>query len=203
MVVSSISKTAVKARDGRRNPRPAGETAAASAGAAEWPAQNKTAAEGRDMTGDERSHDCNLHPASAGFFLTEAIMGVTRERMLMKRLQAGADLFAFQLNGAAPPPVSGHQRRKALIQPATPADFGEFDRFVLSEAEEACKRRAAMTGYAWQVDHMIPLARGGAHAWHNIQVLPQRLNSWKCDRLVLTQPGEWVSMLPGALGALF
>lgn len=130
-------------------------------------------------------------------------MGITREQKLMKRLHAGEDLFAFRLNGAAPPPVSGHRRRQALIVPATPAEFGEFDRFVLAEAEDACKRRAALTGYAWQVDHMVPLARGGAHAWWNIQAIPQRLNSWKADRLVLTEPGEWVSLLPGALGALF
>jgi 5-methylcytosine-specific restriction endonuclease McrA len=60
-----------------------------------------------------------------------------------------------------------------------------------------------MTGYAWAIDHMIPLERGGAHAWYNIQVIPARLNSWKADRLVLTQPGEWVGMLPGAHGSLF
>ena len=60
-----------------------------------------------------------------------------------------------------------------------------------------------MTGYAWSVDHMIPLERGGAHAWHNIQVIPASLNSWKRDRLLLTEPAEWVGMLPGAAGTLF
>ncbi|HKY46161.1 MAG TPA: HNH endonuclease [Pyrinomonadaceae bacterium] len=130
-------------------------------------------------------------------------MGITRERKLMKRLQSGADLFAFRLNGSAPPPRACGKIRRDRERSRTPEDFGEFDRFVLAEAEEACKRRAALTGYAWQVDHMIPLSRGGKHAWYNIQAIPQRLNSWKCDRLVLTEPGEWVSMLPGALGALF
>ena len=82
-------------------------------------------------------------------------------------------------------------------------DFGEFDRLVLAEAKAACRRRQAMTGYAWSVDHMIPLERGGAHAWHNIQVIPASLNSWKRDRLLLTEPAEWVGMLPGAAGTLF
>jgi hypothetical protein len=34
--------------------------------------------------------------------------------------------------------------------------------------------------------------------WRNIQVIPARLNCWKADALVLTAPGEWVALLPGA-----
>lgn len=55
-----------------------------------------------------------------------------------------------------------------------------------------------MTGYAWAIDHMVPLRRGGKHAWSNLQVIPAWLNSWKRDRMVLTEPGEWVAYLPGA-----
>ena len=76
--------------------------------------------------------------------------------------------------------------------------LSEFDRLVFDEAVEACRRREAMTGYRWEIDHMIPLARGGAHAWHNLQVIPYSLNSWKRDSMVLTEPGQWVGMLPGA-----
>jgi hypothetical protein len=121
-------------------------------------------------------------------------------RKLRQRLANGEDLFAFALDGARPVInlTSGWARRKVKLQGGAVDDFGDFDRFVLAEAEEACRRRAAMTGYAWHVDHMTPLARGGKHAWWNIQVIPARLNLWKGDALVLTQPGEWIGMLPGA-----
>lgn len=125
-------------------------------------------------------------------------MGATRERRLLKRLAAGEDLFAFQLSGGAKPVPSGWQRRKKKLAGGAVEDFGEFDRFVLSEARAACRRRQRMTGYRWDIDHMVPLARGGKHAWYNIQVIPAWLNNWKNDRLVLTEPGEWIAHLPGA-----
>lgn len=125
-------------------------------------------------------------------------MGATRERRLLKRLAAGEDLFAFQLSAGPRRRKAGWDRRQAEVAAATPAEFGEFDEFVIEEARAACARRERMTGYRWQVDHMIPLRRGGLHAWHNIQVIPEWLNSWKQDRMVLTEPGEWIAHLPGA-----
>lgn len=127
------------------------------------------------------------------------------ERALRKRLANGDDLFAFALDGSRPLVnlSSGWARRKLKLQGGAVPDFGDFDHFVLAEAEDACRRRAAMTGFDWHVDHMVPLARGGKHAWWNVQVIPARLNCWKGDALVLTQPGEWVAMLPGAGGELW
>jgi hypothetical protein len=81
--------------------------------------------------------------------------------------------------------------------------MGEFDRFVIAEAYRACKRRKAMTGYRWDVDHMIPIKRGGLHRYDNIQVIPRRLNLWKGDKLVLTCTGEYAEFLPGAMPTLF
>lgn len=131
-------------------------------------------------------------------------MSARRERRLLQRLAAGEDLFAYALDGARPVMnlSSGWQRRKRQLQAGYVPEFGEFDRFVLAEAKAACKRRAAMTGHDWHVDHMVPLACGGKHAWWNIQVIPGWLNAWKRDRLVLTERGEWVGHLPGA-GPLF
>jgi hypothetical protein len=112
------------------------------------------------------------------------------------------DLFEFQLDG--PRPLynlsSGWARRKRKLQAGAIEEFTEFDQFVLAEALRACKRRAQMTGYAWSVDHMVPLARNGKHTWHNLQVIPAWLNSYKQDRMICTEPGEWVSYLPGAQG---
>lgn len=114
------------------------------------------------------------------------------------------DLFTFELDGSRHSHLlsSGWQRRKQQLAKGAVENFGEFDRFVLQEAKAACKRRTSMTGYKWSIDHMIPLERGGHHAWYNLQVIPAWMNSWKRDRLVLTEPGEWIQMLPGA-GPLF
>lgn len=91
--------------------------------------------------------------------------------------------------------------RRAIKLAAMPPHFGELDRFVLEEAFAAARRRQAATGYRWHVDHMVPLARGGAHAWFNIQVIPAALNRWKGSRMVLTEPLQWVGFLPVACGA--
>lgn len=73
-----------------------------------------------------------------------------------------------------------------------PSDFDEFDAFVALEAKRACDRRFAMTGYKWELDHMVPLNKGGMHKYDNMQVIPRKLNRIKSDRLIYTRPFEWV-----------
>lgn len=85
--------------------------------------------------------------------------------------------------------------RRARELAAMPADYGELDELVMLEAAAACRRREAMTGYRWEVDHMVPLSRGGLHSWSNVQVIPAWLNRWKRNRLVLTALGEWTAFL--------
>lgn len=82
--------------------------------------------------------------------------------------------------------------KRARKRSAKPDDFGDFDRFVIEEAFSASRRRRAMTGIDWHVDHMVPLSRGGAHAWHNIQVIPAEVNLWKRNRMIYTEPGHWL-----------
>ncbi len=120
---------------------------------------------------------------------------------MAKRAAKAPDLFTFSLTGKRS--LSMGMVRRNRERSRTAEDFGELDKFVLSEAKRACKRRRAMTGYKWSVDHLIPLARHGLHAWHNIQVIPEKLNAWKGARLVLTLPGEWVAMLPGGTPTIF
>jgi len=85
-----------------------------------------------------------------------------------------------------------HARRARKVA-ATPADFDDFDQFVIQEAAEACKRREAMHGEPFEIDHMIPLAKGGLHKFDNIQVIPARLNRSKGSRMIYTKPGEWLA----------
>ncbi|QJB21980.1 glycolate dehydrogenase [Xanthomonas phage FoX5] len=86
-----------------------------------------------------------------------------------------------------------HTKRRAVKLAAIPADWSEFDAFVIEEAHAACKRRAELHGEPFHVDHMVPLTRGGLHCATNIQVIPARLNLRKGNRLWLTQPGEWIA----------
>lgn len=62
------------------------------------------------------------------------------------------------------------------------AHMSEFDRFVMHEAAKLCILRQAVTRIAWQIDHVIPLAKGGDHAAENLQVVPATWNAAKRDR---------------------
>jgi hypothetical protein len=86
-------------------------------------------------------------------------------------------------------------RRSKATQMAKPPWWSKWDRFVIAQAKELAKLRTQMTGIAWEIDHLIPLqARRacGLHCAENIQVIPQALNQWKRERLVLTERGEWI-----------
>jgi len=86
-------------------------------------------------------------------------------------------------------------RRRAAKKRRTPTWYGEFDDFVMREAFDLSLRRNACTTVRWDIDHMIPmLARtaSGLHCGVNIQVIPRPLNKQKGNKLLLTEPGEWV-----------
>lgn len=123
----------------------------------------------------------------------------------MKQLTQQLSLL-FELDGARPvcDLSSGWQRLKFKLAKVTAEEgLTEFDRFILAEARRACKRRQAVTGYRWDVDHMIPVRRGGLHRYDNIQVIPRWLNLWKGDKMVLVKVGEYAAFLPGGRPSLF
>lgn len=88
--------------------------------------------------------------------------------------------------------------RRARQRKAMPDWFGELDEFVWREAAElACIRRDA-TGIEWHLDHMIPISSKkacGLHVGRNCQVIPAYLNSWKHNKMLLTEPDEWLKHL--------
>ena len=85
-------------------------------------------------------------------------------------------------------------RRSAKLR-ATPKWFGELDQFVVEEAYELVERRNKTTGIKWSVDHMIPLQAKeacGLHCYQNIQVIPEKLNCMKRNKMILTEPMGWL-----------
>lgn len=90
---------------------------------------------------------------------------------------------------------SSHAKRRAAKQERLPVWFGELDQFVMQEAAALAAERAEQTGFEWHIDHMIPLqARkaSGLHCADNIQVIPARINIRKRNRLILTEPLQWL-----------
>ncbi len=87
------------------------------------------------------------------------------------------------------------QKRRALKLNAIPSWFNEFDEFVLAEAFHLSGIRERITKIKWQVDHLIPLQAKqacGLHCFNNIQVIPQKLNSFKLNKMIFTNPFEWI-----------
>lgn len=94
--------------------------------------------------------------------------------------------------------VSMRAKRRAVELQRVPSWFGEFDQFVMTEAASVALARSAAAGVPHHVDHMVPLrARkaSGLHCALNLQVIPAFLNMAKKNRLVLTEPDEWIAYL--------
>ena len=63
----------------------------------------------------------------------------------------------------------------------------EFTRFVFEEAIHLAALRKNVTGYAWHVDHVIPLNGklvSGIHVWNNLAVIPAAQNMSKGNRYI-------------------
>ena len=62
---------------------------------------------------------------------------------------------------------------------------GELDRLAELEAADLCLRREAVTGFAWNLDHVVPLRSGsvcGLHVAANFAVIPAAVNNRKGNR---------------------
>lgn len=92
-----------------------------------------------------------------------------------------------------------NNRVKKRYTPEIMSRWSELDEFVLLECFDVCMERKELTGIEWSVDHMIPLARGGAHSWDNFQPIPRSINILKKDRAIFTQPHEWILKLSAFL----
>lgn len=86
-------------------------------------------------------------------------------------------------------------RQRASKRLAVPPWFSEWDEFVVHEAYTLAIQRNVETAIKWHVDHMIPLRAKkvcGLHCGDNIQVIPAKMNMEKQNKMVLTEPLEWM-----------
>lgn len=88
--------------------------------------------------------------------------------------------------------------RRAAKAHAVPGWFGELDAFVVAEADHLAQQRAERFGFEWHVDHMIPIRAkraSGLHCAANLQVIPAHINTRKNNRMILTEPLEWLPLV--------
>jgi len=87
------------------------------------------------------------------------------------------------------------EKRRAIKNKALPSWYGELDAFVMHESLLLAKARKKATGFNWHMDHMIPLmakTASGLHCAYNIQVIPEWMNCSKGNKMLYTQPYEWI-----------
>lgn len=85
--------------------------------------------------------------------------------------------------------------RRAKKARATPPWYGELDDLVMSEAFSLARARHIATGFAWHVDHIVPIScktASGLHCASNIQVIPAHLNFKKNRNLRFMEPMSWL-----------
>ena len=64
----------------------------------------------------------------------------------------------------------------------------ELTDLVVQEASHKCFLMQKLTGYAWHVDHVIPLngkSVSGLHVWNNLAVIPASQNMSKSNRYTM------------------
>jgi len=81
-------------------------------------------------------------------------------------------------------------KRRAAKKQRTPCWLTEDDHWVLEQAYELASLRTKVLGFAWHVDHIIPLQGkkvSGLHTPSNIQVIPAVLNLQKYNCYEVSQ----------------
>ena len=87
-------------------------------------------------------------------------------------------------------------KRRAAKLNRTLSHNKELTQFVMQEALQQSKDMEELFGVSFHVDHMIPMQAlkvSGFHVWYNLQVLPASLNIGKGNRMLYTEPFEWLS----------
>lgn len=91
------------------------------------------------------------------------------------------------------------RKRQLRLQKAIMKYSEELNDFVFKEAYLLNTLRKTSSGFSWNVDHMIPLQNPdvcGLHVWNNFQCLPSVMNTSKGNKLIYTNPHEWLYDIP-------
>lgn len=89
-------------------------------------------------------------------------------------------------------------RRRAAQAQRVPSWYGELDGFAFSEANALAAERSLATGCPHHVDHMVPMRAkkaSGLHCCANLQVIPAYLNMFKNNKLIMSEPDQWLEYL--------
>lgn len=73
-------------------------------------------------------------------------------------------------------------KRRAKIKTSSLLVGDEWNDFVCREVYELAHERTQETGFAWHVDHVVPLQGklvSGLHVWYNLAVIPATVNQSK------------------------
>lgn len=79
-----------------------------------------------------------------------------------------------------PERVAAHGAKRRAARLGNAADLSPP---VFEELRNECHILELLTGESWQIDHIVPLSRGGAHSEDNLRLLPARLNNIKHAKL--------------------
>lgn len=88
--------------------------------------------------------------------------------------------------------------KRELLESNASCLQSELTDFVYKEVYSLCKLRESLTGFKWHIDHMIPLKGknvSGLHVWNNFQSIPATINTSKQNKLIYTNPFEWLNDL--------
>lgn len=92
-----------------------------------------------------------------------------------------------------------YSKRRTLLKHSKLSWFNELDSFVLEECYKLNYLRQSIFNFEWNMDHMIPLQAKtvkGLHVWNNFQSLPKVFNQFKKNKLIYTNPHEWLCDIP-------
>ena len=75
--------------------------------------------------------------------------------------------------------ISAHVANRRALKFRATIRLTELDKFVIEECYKIMQIRTTKMGFAWHVDHIKPLSKGGLHKPTNLQVVPATWNLQK------------------------